>query len=307
MLPRTLRPKRISDGAGLGAPRACVLRERVSVSPETSWEGQRWNVYARAWGPQIAWLWGLRGGAREGGIRPRAEAGSELLSSLLPSENPLLRRFASKCGRRTPASVPGHVSKSLDTQTSKSGPQGRPGVCVGDPPPGDSGARHSLEMTGLSPSGHTALEHGHSGTPQERGGDMVSWVQISTITNTPRPCTLQLPTPDEMSSQTLLVLRGGLLWLREAVTCQRSLTQRVGLGWGLEASSLRPISRHPTGQGDQRGPRHRGWEGGKLEPAEKCVWAPAGTTPGCMASGTPSRSDPQRGRDNTSDSPGLFS
>lgn len=168
------------------------------------------------------------------------------------------------------------------------------------------------------------LEHAPSGTPQERGGDVVSWVQAApSHTQKPRGCSspphaTEHPTPGR-SSQTLLVLRGASVAQRSNMTGQRSLTRRVGVGWGLDTSSLHPISQHPNGQRGQRGqrgPRQWGWEGGKLEPAEKCVWlllAPfVGAWPrepqaAVTHTHVPPLPRPLWGKDSTSESPRPFS
>ena len=139
-------------GARLGAPEAPCSQVGVPVSLR----GKRGRDGLGD--PDLLRYGALEEGPERVALGSRAETGPRFLSSLLPSESSLLRQFASKYGRRpTCFAIPGDVSESLGTQTSRSESQGEgPGICVGDQHPGDPRLQQSLKMTGLSPSGHTA-------------------------------------------------------------------------------------------------------------------------------------------------------
>lgn len=143
-------------------------------------------------------------------------------------------------------------------------------------------------MTGLSPSGHTALEHAHLGTPQERGGDVASWVQSSTITHTEAqaPHTLVHYLPRDVLADSADV-RGGPCGSEKQSDMPEvaHVACGCGLGSGSQFSASHLTAPHWPERSER--PKALGVEGGKFEPAETCVWAPAGTAHGRRAPGTP--------------------
>lgn len=197
------------------------------------------------------------------------------------------------------------MSKSSGTQTSKSGSQGRvwrlrggltsrclrgmtqfgndrsfpirphcPGACsLGDP----AGKRRGRGVMGTN----STITHTEA-TGLHRGPARYS---CATVHNT-----------HGRSSQTLLMLRGGPRGSEKQHDWPE--VAHVACGCGLGSGSLfsAPISQHPTGQRGQRGPRQWWWEGGKFEPAEKCVWLLLAPLRGAWPREPPSRSDHPAGQ-----------